>query len=254
MVSINDFITLCYGFRKKICLITNAGGTNPRSCARAIQKMAKAKGLSPKIAVVDGDDILCDVKTLQDKGVDFKNLETRQSFTKEVSENLSAANIYFGARPVVEALKRFKPDLIITGRVTDTGITLAAMIAHFSWQWDDWDKLASGIVAGHLLECGTQVTGGNFTDWQKVKNFKNMGFPIVEVREDGSFLLTKHPGTGGLVSCDTVREQLFYEMGDPKSYISPDVVCDFSSVKLKSLEKEDTVEVYGVRGSPATSS
>ena len=239
---------------KKICLITNAGGTNPRSCAKAIQKMAASQGLSPKIAVVDGDDILTSVADLQEKQVDFKNIETEENLSSEVFKNLSAANVYLGARPVVMALEKFSPDLIITGRVTDTGITLAPMIHHFKWAWDDWDKLASGIVAGHLLECGSQVTGGNFTDWHKVKDFKDMGFPIVELREDASFSLSKHPETGGLVSVDTVREQLVYEMGDPKSYISPDVVCDFSSVKLKEGDEKESVEVFGVKGFPPTSS
>ena len=147
-----------------------------------------------------------------------------------MKDKIEAANIYFGAAPVVEALKD-KPDIIITGRVTDTGITMAAMIHEFGWQLNDWDKLAHGIVRSHH-GMRNPVTGGNFTI-KKVDSFDKVGFPIVEVEEDGTFFVTKHDGTGGLVSPDTVREQLFYEMGSPTAYITPDVIADFTSIQLK---------------------
>lgn len=231
---------------RKTKLITNAGGINPKSCAKAIQDMAQTLGLNPKIAVVYGDNILGDIDSLEKQGASFLNMETGEDFSS-IRTRLEAANIYFGAMPVVEALRRWDPDIIITGRVTDTGITLAPMIYEFNWSLDDWDKLASGIIAGHLIECGTQVCGGNFSDWKKVQNYDEIGFPFVEVSPDGSFVLSKHENTGGLVSLDTVREQLFYEMGDPHSYITPDVVADFSTVQLKALT-ENRVEVSGIKG------
>ena len=168
----------------------------------------------------------------------------------DCATQLESANIYFGAAPVVEALK-WNPDIVITGRVTDTGITLAAMVHEFEWSLDDWDRLAHGIVAGHIMECGAQASGGNFTDWHLVPSFDRVGFPMVEVSEDGSFVVTKHEGTGGLVSVDTVREQLFYEMGNPKAYITPDVIADFASIHLEQ-ESEDRVRVHGILGSEPT--
>jgi hypothetical protein len=231
--------------KNKTKIITNAGGVNPIACAEAIAKLAKKLGLSPRISIVHGDDILADLQGLRSKGCDFKNMEDGRDFST-IESKLEAANVYFGAGPVVEALKA-DPDILVTGRVTDTGITVAAMIHEFGWSKTDWDKLASGIVAGHIIECGCQSTGGNFTDWHLVKSFKNMGYPIIEMNDDGSFVVTKHPGSGGLVSLNTVREQLFYEMGNPKAYITPDVVADFSSIQLKALG-HDRVNVFGVKG------
>lgn len=245
-----DFIGMVKGVLKKTladktCIISNAGGVNPEGCAEAIASLAKEMGLNPKIAVVYGDDILSDIDALRKKGVAFKNMETGQEFD-DVASRVLSANVYFGAAAVVEALK-FSPDIIVTGRVTDTGITLAPMIHEFGWSLKDWDKLAAGIIAGHMIECGSQVTGGNFTDWKDVSSFKNIGFPIVEMNPDGTFYLTKHEGTGGLVSVNTIREQVFYEMGDPKGYITPDVVADFSTIKLEDAGK-DRVRVYGIKG------
>ncbi len=226
-------------------IITNAGGVNPQACAQAIAKLASELGLSPKIAIVYGDDILTDLDRLQGSGIKFDNMEDGSSF-EAVAGRIQAANIYFGAAPVVEALK-WKPNIIVTGRVTDTGITIAPMIHEFSWSLEDWNRLAHGIVAGHIIECGSQSTGGNFTDWEKVESFDNIGYPIVEVSEDGTFVVTKHEGSGGLVSVDTVREQLFYEMGSPTAYITPDVVADFSSIKLEQIAP-NRVRVFGIRG------
>jgi hypothetical protein len=245
-----DFITMLEEvlpelLKNKTRIITNAGGVNPVACAAAIEALAKRLGLKPKIAIVHGDDILNDLTALESKGCEFSNMEDGRDFAS-VKGRLEAANVYFGAGPVVEALK-WNPDIIVTGRVTDTGITVAAMIHEFGWSANDWDKLASGIVAGHIIECGSQSTGGNFTDWHLVPSFKNMGYPIVEVASDGSFTVTKHSGTGGLVSIDTVREQLFYEMGSPSAYITPDVVADFSTIQLKS-DGDNRVRVHGVKG------
>ncbi|RZA25741.1 MAG: DUF1446 domain-containing protein [Proteobacteria bacterium] len=226
-------------------IITNAGGVNPQACAQAIAKLASDLNLSPKIAIVYGDDILPDLGRLQASGIKFDNMEDGSTFAP-VADRIQAANIYFGAAPVVEALK-WKPNIVITGRVTDTGITIAPMIHEFGWSLNDWTRLAHGIVAGHIIECGSQSTGGNFTDWEKVESFDNIGYPIVEVSEDGSFVVTKHKGSGGLVSVDTVREQLFYEMGSPTAYITPDVVADFSSIKLEQAGP-DRVKVFGIRG------
>lgn len=236
--------------KQKTTIITNAGGINPQSCADAIEKMANKKGLKPKIAVVYGDDIKESLSDLSKKGCRFKNMENGEDFSS-VQDKIAAANVYFGAKPVVEALEKWKPDIIITGRVTDTGITVAPMIYEFGWSYDDWDKIASGTIAAHLMECGSQVTGGNFSDWEQVANFDEIGYPIAEVSENGEFVLTKHPHTGGYVSVDTVREQLFYEMGDPKAYITPDVVVDFSSVQLKA-DGKDRVKVFGVKGGEPT--
>lgn len=231
--------------KNKTKIITNAGGVNPVACAEAISALAKKLNLNPKIAIVYGDDILTSIEDLRAKGCDFQNMEDGRDF-KTISGKVEAANVYFGAGPVVEALK-WDPDIIVTGRVTDTGITLAAMIHEFGWNNHDWDKLAAGIVAGHIIECGCQSTGGNFTDWHLVPSFDQMGYPIIEVNHDGTFVVTKHPNTGGLVSIDTVREQLFYEMGNPKAYITPDVVADFSSILLES-DGRDRVKITGVKG------
>ncbi|RLE17845.1 MAG: DUF1446 domain-containing protein [Acidobacteria bacterium] len=234
---------------KGIRIITNAGGVNPLALARALGKMAAEKGLKPKIAVVDGDNILDDIDHLSDEGVDFSNMENGAPYS-EIRGRVLSANLYFGARPVVRALKA-GADIVITGRVTDTGITLAAMMASFDWAEDDYDKLATGIVAGHILECGAQSTGGNFTDWRKVPSFDVVGYPIAEISEDGGVVITKHEGLGGLVSVDTVREQLLYEMGEPKNYITPDVIADFSSIQLEAAG-ENRVRVFGIKGAVPT--
>ncbi len=235
--------------RRRIKIITNAGGVNPSGCAEALAALARAKGLKLRIAVVEGDDIAGRMSELRAQGVDFRNMETGEAFDA-YADKVLAANAYFGAMPVAEALKS-DPDIVLCGRVTDTGITLAALIHAFGWAPDDWDRLASGIVAGHIIECGAQATGGNFTDWRKVPSFIDVGFPILECEADGSFVVTKHPGSGGLVSCQTVREQLLYEMGHPQSYLTPDVIADFSTIELVE-DGPDRVRISGVKGRPAT--
>ena len=237
---------------RKIRVISNAGGINPVACAKAILAGAERMGLSPTIAVVSGDCLLQRLPHLVAQGVELSNMETGEKFI-EVADKVRAANVYFGAAPVVEALRRWQPDIIVTGRVTDTGITLAPMMYEFGWAEDDWDKLAAGIVAGHMIECGSQVTGGNFSDWRKIECFDKIGYPVVEMQASGTFHISKTDHSGGLVSLDTVREQLFYEMGDPKVYISPDVIVDFSTVTLKEVAV-NTVEVAGASGLAPTDS
>lgn len=232
-----------------IRIITNAGGVNPHACATALAEAARSQWLDLRIAVVAGDDLAPRLPELRAAGLRVDNMETGEPLDAYVDRVL-AANAYFGAMPVVEAL-RHEPDLVLCGRVTDTGITLAALIHAFDWVPDDWDRLAAGIVAGHIIECGAQATGGNFTDWRKVPSFLEMGYPILEARPDGSFAVTKHPGSGGLVTCPTVREQLLYEMGDPRSYLTPDVIADFSTIRLEA-DGPDRVRVSGVQGRPPT--
>lgn len=234
---------------RKIKIITNAGGVNPKACAEALFALARKKNINLKVSVIDGDDILSSIPNLQNNGIDFKNMETGEHFHK-YADKVLCANAYFGALPVVEALKS-EPDIVLCGRVTDTGITLAAMMHEFKWKTTDYDKLAHGIVGGHIIECGAQASGGNFTDWQKVPSFIDIGFPIIECYDDGSFYVTKHPNTGGYISCQTIREQLLYEMGSPQSYITPDVIADFSSIQI-TTNSPGRVKVTGIKGRKPT--
>ena len=235
--------------RRGIKIITNAGGVNPLACAEALAAVAHAQNLKLRIAVIDGDNIADRMETLRAEGVAFQNMETGEAF-EAYADKVLAANAYFGAMPVAEAMKG-DPDIVLCGRVTDTGITLAPLIHAFGWAANDWNRLAAGILAGHIIECGAQATGGNFTDWRKVPSFIDVGFPIVECSADGSFVVTKHPDSGGLVTCQTIREQLLYEMGHPQSYLTPDVIADFTSIQL-AQEAPDRVRVSGVKGRPAT--
>ncbi|MFQ5790532.1 MAG: acyclic terpene utilization AtuA family protein [Acidobacteriota bacterium] len=234
---------------RKIKIITNAGGVNPVACAEALLTAARARGLELKVAVIGGDNIAPRLPELLEKGVDLKNMETGEDLTP-YRDGVLSANAYFGALPVVKALES-GPDIVLSGRVTDTGITLAALMHEFGWPENDYHRLAHGIVGGHLIECGAQATGGNFTDWSKVPSFLDVGFPILEFQADGSFVLTKHPGTGGLITCQTTREQLLYEMGDPQLYITPDVIADFTTMKLEP-DGLDRVKISGVRGRKPT--
>lgn len=229
---------------REIKVITNAGGVNPKACADALFEVAAKRGLSLKVAVVGGDDIRSRLDELT-----LDNMETGESLDDYRGQVLSA-NAYFGAMPVVEALEE-DPDIVLCGRVTDTGITLAALVHEFGWPSDDYDRLAQGIVASHLIECGAQATGGNFTDWEKVPSFIDVGFPIVEFDSDGTFVLTKHPASGGLVSLQTTREQFLYEMGHPQVYITPDCIADFTTMTLED-DGENRVRVFGARGSAPT--
>lgn len=233
-----------------IKVISNAGGVNPEACKDQILKAIDEQGLSGiKVAVVDGDDILDIIDDLTADGHPLKNMETDESVTT-VLDKLLSANVYFGSRPVVEALEK-DADIIVTGRVTDTGLTLAPMIYEFDWSFDDYNKMAAGTIAGHIIECGAQVSGGNFTDWQQIDDFVEIGFPIIEATASGEFFVTKHEDTGGQINEMTVKEQLLYEIGDPEVYITPDVIADFTSVKLEEAG-ENRVRVYNIEGKPET--
>ena len=233
--------------QKKVKVISNAGGINPIGLGRKIIELAKSKKLDLKVGVVYGDDIVNQLYELTTSGEKFTNMETGEKFDK-VRSKVSSANIYLGAEPVVKALE-LGCDIIVTGRVTDTGITLAPMIYEFGWAKDDWDKIASGVIAGHIIECGAQGSGGNITDWEDVPSFHNIGYPIIEMEASGEFTVTKHKNTGGLVCEKSVKEQLVYEMGDPSNYISPDGVACFDTIQLKE-EGNNRVRVTGIKGKP----
>lgn len=236
---------------KNIKVITNGGGVNPVSCANAVLKVAEELNIKNlKIGIVLGDNILNKLDDLISSGVELNNMETGESIIN-IKDKLLSANVYFGAFPIVEALTK-GADIVITGRTTDTGLTLAPMIYEFGWKKDDYNQLSAGTVAGHILECGAQSSGGNFLgDWQSIPNMAEIGFPIAEAFPDGEVIITKHANTGGRVSFETVAEQLLYEIGDPKSYITPDCVADFTSIKLEDLGN-DRVKVYNVKGFPET--
>jgi len=237
--------------KKNIRVITNGGGVNPTACRDAIFAVAeKLKIKKLKIGVVLGDDILGDIDALAAQGIKLDNMETGETLAS-IRPNVISANVYFGAFPIVEALRQ-GAQIVITGRTTDTGLTLAPMIYEFGWNDSDWDRLAAGTVAGHILECGGQASGGNFSgDWKSVPDLAHIGFPIAEAHPDGTIIITKHDRTGGRVSSATVKEQLVYEIGDPKNYITPDCIADFTTIQLNDAAI-NRVEVSGVKGKPAT--
>jgi len=233
-------------------VIANAGGVNPMACADAVLAAADKAGVRGKIriGVVTGDDILDRLDTLLAEGHELKNMDTGEPLAN-IRDRVLSANAYIGSTPIVEALQR-GANVVITGRSTDTALTMAPLRHEFGWAADDWNKLAAGIVAGHILECGAQCSGGNcLHDWRNIPDLANVGYPIAEARADGTFAITKHPGTGGRVSVPSVTEQLVYEMGDPHAYITPDVVADFTSIRL-AADGENRVKVHGITGGPPT--
>ncbi|MFN2315372.1 MAG: acyclic terpene utilization AtuA family protein [Gemmatimonadales bacterium] len=237
---------------KGVRVITNAGGVNPRGCAEAVVEAARRTKLSRKlrIAVVSGDDMMGRLDDLIARGHPLKDMDTGKPLAS-IRDKVLSANAYLGMRPIVEALRR-GADIVITGRVTDTGLTLGPLFHEFGWDFEDWDKVAAGTVAGHIIECGAQSSGGNLLkDWRKVRGLENPGFPIVEATADGNFTITKHPKTGGVVNVASVTEQLVYEMGDPHTYITPDGTADFTSIQLQQAGK-DKVKVGGITGGPKT--
>ena len=240
--------------QRKVRVISNAGGVNPRSAGEAVLAAARKLGLQGKVRVgiVGGDDLMPRLDALLARGVALKNLDTGRPLA-DVRERVRSANAYLGAWPVVEALRQ-DATVVITGRVTDTGLTLAPLIHEFGWSPTDWDRIAAGTVAGHIIECGAQCSGGNcLVDWEHIPGMDQPGYPIVEAEPDGSFTVSKHPGTGGRVSVATVTEQLLYEMGDPRAYITPDGIADFTSIQLRQ-QGRDRVLVSGIKGRPATDS
>ena len=235
-----------------IRVTSNAGGVNPRGCAEAVLETARRAGLAGKVRVglVTGDDILDRLDDLIARGHALADMDTGRPLS-DIRDKVLSANAYIGMAPIVEALGQ-GANIVITGRVTDTGLTLGPLVHEFGWDPDDWDRIAAGTVAGHIIECGAQSSGGNLLkDWRAVKGLENPGFPIADVSEDGSFVITKHPGTGGVVNVASVTEQLVYEMGDPHSYITPDGVADFTTIQLKQSGK-DRVRVSGIGGGPRT--
>ena len=235
-----------------IRVTSNAGGVNPRGCAEAVLGVARKLGLQGKVRVglVTGDDILGRLDELLDKGHELKDMDSGRPLS-DIRNKVLSANAYIGMAPIVEALDR-GANVVVTGRVTDTGLTLGPLVHEFGWARDDWDRIAAGTVAGHIIECGAQASGGNLLrDWRRVPHMENPGFPIAEASSDGSFTITKHPGTGGVVNVASVTEQLVYEMGDPHSYITPDGVADFTTIRLRQ-DRKDRVQVRGIRGGPRT--
>lgn len=236
--------------QRNVRVLANAGGLNPLACRTRIFEVARELGLSGiRVGVVEGDDLLPRLPELIAAGHPLNNMDSGESLAPQVSA-VSSANAYLGARPVVEALRQ-DALIVLCGRITDTALALAPMVHEFGWGEQDWDLLAAGTIAGHILECGPQCTGGNFSRWWEVPDLWNVGYPVVEARADGTFTVTKHPGTGGMVTVDTVSEQLLYEMGNPQEYITPDVVADFTSIQLAQAGP-DRVAVSGIRGRART--
>lgn len=232
-----------------IKFVLNGGGLNPLAARAALLKALKRAGIKLKIGVVQGDSVLERLDALQAAGVALAHMDTNESLER-VRQRLLFASAYLGARPIVEAFEA-GADLVLTGRVADAALFLAPMVHELGWGWDQWDKLAQGIVVGHLLECSGQATGGNFGGaWRAMPDLAHIGYPIAEVWEDGEALITKAPGTGGRVTFDTLREQLLYEVHDPAHYLTPDVHVDMTTLDLEEVGP-DQVRVRGARGRPA---
>ena len=237
---------------RNIRVTANAGGVNVEGCASAVVEVARELGLAGKvrIGIVTGDDIMSSIDEMLARGIELRNMDTDEPLAT-VRDRIQSANVYLGAGPMVEALDR-GAQVVITGRATDTGLTLAPLMHEFGWAPDDWNKLSAGTIAGHIIECGAQASGGNCQyEWRSVPNLADVGFPIVEASPDGTFVITKHERTGGWVIIPSIKEQLVYEMGDPHEYITPDCVADFTTVRLE-YEGRDRVRVYGIEGRPAT--
>jgi len=233
-------------------VVTNAGGVNPDGCADALVEAGRRAGVTgrAKVGLVTGDDLMDRLDELLDAGHELANMETGEPLSV-IRDQVQSANAYIGAEPIVKALG-MGADVVVTGRSTDTALTYGPLMHEFGWDPNDHDRIAAGVVAGHINECGAQATGGNcLIDWWEIPGMAAVGFPIVEVSEDGTFVVTKHAGSGGRVSRASVAEQIVYEMGDPTTYITPDVIADFTTIHLDDLGN-DRVRVHGVKGGPRT--
>ncbi len=252
-----DFISLMQEImpdcvEKDIKVLSNAGGVNVEGCAEELRTVAVDLGLQGKvrIGVVTGDDVLDRLDQFIKDGVAIDSMDTGEPLAS-IRDKVQSANIYLGAAPLVEALGK-GANIVVGGRLTDTGLTLAPLMHEFGWTFDDWDRIAAGTIAGHIIECGAQSSGGNCQyDWQSIPDMANIGFPMVKASPNGEFIVTKHDGTGGRVSVQGVKEQLLYEMGDPHEYITPDVVADFTTINVEDAGP-DRVRVFGIGGKPST--
>jgi hypothetical protein len=237
---------------KNIRVVANAGGLNPVACRRAVLAVAQKHGIEVRVAAVAGDDISPRLDDLMGRGVEFLNMDTGAPLST-VRERVRSANAYIGAFPIAKALHD-GAQIVITGRCADAALALGPMIHEFGWGPTDWDLLAAGVVGGHAIECGAQGSGGNCqVDWETIPDLDDIGYPILEVEAGGTFVMTKHPGTGGRVCVASVKEQLLYEIGDPRTYMTPDCIADFTTIQLEQAGA-DRVRFTGIRGRPATDS
>jgi hypothetical protein len=235
---------------RDIKIVANAGGVNPSACMAAVMKVIAKHGYKGvTVGIVEGDDVLMQLDELMQAGEKLENMDTRAPLSS-VRKQVTSANVYLGAFPIAEALDR-GARIVITGRGTDPGLVLGPLIHEFGWKTTDYDLLAAGTVAGHIVECGAQCTGGNYTDWRDVPDLARVGYPIIEAEADGTFAITKHANTGGIINESTVAHQLAYEMGDPRAYLGPDCSADFTSFRLEETAR-DRVTVRGVRGKKPT--
>lgn len=254
-----DFVPLMENLLPEILdrgvkVVANAGGVNPVACATAVMEVAGKLGLAERVrvGVVTGDDIMGDIDQILAAGEPLRNIETDAPLT-DIRDRLASANAYFGAFPIADALSR-GADIVITGRCTDASLAVGPLIHEFGWQRDDWDLLSAATIAGHIIECGAQATGGNcMADWEQVENMEHIGYPIAEFGEDGSFVVTKPEQMGGRVNVASVTEQLLYEIGDPREYKTADVICDFTTIQLEQLAP-NRVRASGIKGKPAPDS
>lgn len=235
---------------KGVKIVANAGGVNPRACLEAVLDLARKKGLKGlKVGIIEGDDILDRIPELLEGGEELRNLDDGRPLT-EIADRISSANVYIGAPAVAQCLAE-GADIVIGGRITDPALVAGPLMHEFGWGTDAYDQLAAATVAGHIVECGAQCTGGNFTAWREVEDYVRIGYPVIEAHPDGTFFVTKHEGTGGLIDRRTVVHQLLYEMGDPERYLGPDCTADFTTAILEEVGKH-RVKVSGVKGTAPT--
>ena len=234
---------------KGLKVITNAGGVNPSACRNELLKLAADTGNSIKVGVIHGDNIYSQLEDYRDMGISFDNMDNGKPFN-EIADKVYSANVYINSFTINEALEK-GAQIVLAGRVSDPGLALGPCIYEYGWKQNQYDRVAAGTLAGHIIECGAQCTGGNYSNWKDVPDMANLGYPIIEMREDGKFIITKHKGTGGLVTRESIAEQVLYEMGDPNNYISPDVCVDFTSFKLEDMG-DGRVEITKVKGSKPT--